>query len=130
MVFEICNGVFRCTDAACLHKMCLRCQVSMAFWILTLRNLASFLGIIKDSGIEDKPVSGYPSFPIAVRSRLLVGPSSYAIQTNPNYMQALNSAHWTPQHVLGTKAASALARATSNRNHKKNTVVPEAVTML
>lgn len=44
------------------------------------------VGVIADK--MDDEVTGVPEFPIAVRTQLLVGESSYAIQAQPEYAAA------------------------------------------
>eukprot|EP00878_Enallax_costatus_P038361 GHUV01043572.1.p1 GENE.GHUV01043572.1~~GHUV01043572.1.p1 ORF type:complete len:312 (+),score=102.46 GHUV01043572.1:276-1211(+) len=51
-----------------------------------VRWMLSMVGVIADD--EDDEVTGVPEFPIAVRTQLLVGESSYAIQAQPQYTAA------------------------------------------
>lgn len=62
----------------------------MSTWIMVLKQLAALLGITK--GADDRGIgaAGYPPFTSAVRSKILVGPTSYAIKFNPQYMSTLN----------------------------------------
>lgn len=46
------------------------------------------VGVIADK--EEAEVSGVPEFPVAVRTQLLVGESSYAIQAQPTYAAAFS----------------------------------------
>ncbi len=50
------------------------------------RSLLSFLGLIADS--EDHQISGAPEFGLALRTQLLVGGDTYAIQKQPEYEAA------------------------------------------
>ncbi|KAF8062000.1 Pigl [Scenedesmus sp. PABB004] len=61
-------------------------QVSTTTWMRAGRALLSAVGVIADS--EGGEASGVPEFGVAVRTQLLVGESSYAIQDQPSYAAA------------------------------------------
>lgn len=67
----------------------------MSTWISALQQLGSFLGIIKNTDGDSSCATGYPAFSAAVESGVLVGPTSYAIKSNPKYKHALeNTKGW------------------------------------
>lgn len=55
-------------------------------WLQAGRWLLNMAGLIADA--EDTQQTGAPEFPVAVRTQLLVGEASYAIQDQPAYAAA------------------------------------------
>lgn len=74
--------------AACTAAVMCVCVCLLLCVCLTQagRTLLSLLGVIADA--EDATLSGAPDFPVAVRTRLLVGEATYAIREQPSYAAA------------------------------------------
>ena len=49
--------------------------------------------------------AGKVSFPVAIRSKLLWGPSSYSLADNPHYADAFSMRHWNPSVRQRLRAA-------------------------
>jgi hypothetical protein len=62
------------------------------------RWLLNTLGLIEDS--DEGELSGVPEFPVAVRTQLLVGEASYAIQEQPSYAAAFARTEDAVEDVL------------------------------
>ncbi|KAK9817052.1 hypothetical protein WJX72_008912 [[Myrmecia] bisecta] len=64
-------------------------RLSMNLWLKALSGLGSLVGL--GSASSAITTRGLPSFAIALRSRLLVGPSSYSMKANAKYTHALTA---------------------------------------
>lgn len=62
------------------------------------RWLLNMAGAIEDN--EEAELSGVPEFPVAVRTQLLVGEASYAIQEQPSYAAAFARTEDAVEDVL------------------------------
>lgn len=56
------------------------------------------IGVIEDK--EEAEVNGLPEFPVAVRTQLLVGETTYAIQSQPAYAAAFTKTEDAVEDVL------------------------------
>jgi hypothetical protein len=103
--------------------------------------IASFLGVFPES--DKLKLSGAPEFTVAMRTQLLVGQSTYAIQQSPEYAHAFASmedegdeegeqaAHGDPAAVAPAECmmlakASACAHAGSSIVHADLSGLPDA----
>jgi hypothetical protein len=62
------------------------------------RWLLNTVGLIEDN--DEGELSGVPEFPVAVRTQLLVGEASYAIQEQPSYAAAFARTEDAVEDVL------------------------------
>ena len=64
-------------------------KLTLTAWVRALRRLLSLLGVTADAG-DDRGggPSGAPEFGVALRTQLLVGGDTYAIQAQPEYAAA------------------------------------------
>eukprot|EP00884_Botryococcus_braunii_P004091 jgi/Botrbrau1/13683/Bobra.0378s0014.2 len=60
-------------------------------WLSALKYLASLVGLASSPDLADQ-AQGLPTFATAVRSRLIIGPSTYAIEANSKYAVAFRKA--------------------------------------
>ncbi|GIM14317.1 hypothetical protein Vretimale_17200 [Volvox reticuliferus] len=79
-------------------------------WLAVVRGLAKQLGFRNGTDDSEAVVQqAVPEFSTAVRSRLLIGPASYAIQQNPAYKHAfvnMEELEWETKKVTEAKAAA------------------------
>ena len=90
-----------------------RSLLDMSLWLL--QQMFSIIGM--DGSALGPKLFGLPSFAIAVRSRLLIGPTSYAMTANPKYRQAFGLDVDQEDDVAGPPGSA--ATATKRRKKKK-----------
>ncbi|GIL60748.1 hypothetical protein Vafri_15275 [Volvox africanus] len=79
-------------------------------WLALVRGLAKQLGLLNAANDSEAVVQqAVPEFSTAVRSRLLIGPASYAVQQNPAYTHAfvsMEELEWETKKETDAKAAA------------------------
>ncbi|KAG2489932.1 hypothetical protein HYH03_011565 [Edaphochlamys debaryana] len=106
---------------------------TISAWVALIRSVAASLGVARLAGKgAEEEVSIVPEFGVAVRSQMLVGPSTYSIHENPAYAHAfvrMEDFDWEIK-ALEAKAAAvmpdlgptnALVRAFSRHAYRKLT---------
>ena len=90
-----------------------RSLLDMSLWLL--QQMFSVIGM--DGSALGPKLFGLPSFAIAVRSRLLIGPTSYAMTANPKYAKAFGLDMDQEDEAAGPPGSA--ATATKRRKKKK-----------
>lgn len=79
------------------------------------RWLLNMAGVISDK--EETQTTGAPEFPVAVRTQLLVGQISYAIQDQPAYAAAFTSMEGVPEADVQVQVRVALIQLSRAGKH-------------
>lgn len=69
-------------------------KVTMSLWLALIRKMSSLIGLIKDTGLISNASSHVPDIRTAITSGILIGPTSYALKSNPKYITSLPTRTW------------------------------------
>eukprot|EP00210_Caulerpa_lentillifera_P002090 g2005.t1 len=83
-----------------LIALILLIKVTMSLWLALIRKVSSLIGLIKDTGLIGGSASSHcPDIKTAIRSGILIGPTSYALKSNPRYITSLPTRNWDAEDV-------------------------------
>lgn len=88
----------------------------MSIWLKALKKISSFLGIIKDTGLLNSNSSHLPDISSAISSGLLIGPTSYALKSNPKYLGALPTNAWESEDIESPTSQTAETQPLISQN--------------